>query len=187
MNKFSLFSLFITSLLTLSFMIMSCGEDDSPPEFQVPAETIYSSNLDSIQVDFALLNIRGEQTTSFAYGEDIIFDLKVYNKRDRNFWIPSWKYLLGDNMFRVFTSEGQDLGTSWYYEDIDVLMYRAILAHSEKHWQCPWLSASTKEPTHPFVHKKKNRKLTKGKYYVVAPVHINDDKLITCVIYFNIE
>lgn len=177
----------ISIVLSLSLALVSCNdEEDIVPEYQIPHKDVYSFEVDSIQAEFALLNARGEQATTFAYGEDIIFDLKVYNNGNYPFW-RDVRQILGNDMFRVYRSNGHYEGTPWHYDDIGTLVFHGIAAHSMKHWQCPWSSASAIKPTPPLMLNTYNHRLSKGSYYAVAPVHIYDYLIGTCVIHFNIK
>ena len=175
-------------LFPLSFALLSCDdEEEVVPEYQIPRKDVYSFEVDSIQVEFELLNARGEQTTTFNYGEDIIFDLKVYNNGNYPFWRDAWD-ILGHDMFGVYRSNGHYEGIPWhYYEGFVDAILRGIGAHSLKHWQCPWSSKSSVKPTFPLMLNKDNHILSKGSYYAVAPVHIYDHLIGTCVIHFNIK
>ena len=179
---------FVAFLMTLSCSAVSCNDDDDKiPSFPVPEGELDTGELDSIQVTFSLLNSKGERTKTFSSGEDIIFDLTILNKRSQTFWYGSYYDLLGDDMFRVFTEKGMPIGTSWHYPEEDVLIFRGIAPLSEKHWQCPWLSSSSTQPSSPFILNDKNRTLSKGKYYAVAPVHIGEQKDIVCTKQFEIR
>ena len=58
----------ISIVLPLSLALVSCNdEEDIVPEYQIPHKDVYSFEVDSIQAEFALLNTRGEQTTTFSH------------------------------------------------------------------------------------------------------------------------
>lgn len=184
-----LFSLTIIAMLATTFASCSHDEKEVVPKNdiseQIPDyESTFSLEKDSILVEFRLLNQDLSESTTFSYGEDIIFDLNVTNKCTAP--IPYQpNRLLGENMFRVYRASGWDMGISWNDGDfLDRGFY--LFPNQPEHFRCPWYGKNTK-PSYPFMQKSYVPVLPAGQYYVIAPITVRGVLKLECKIYFKIE
>lgn len=192
-KKHFLFALF--TLLSVWNILLSCSKDDDVERIIDDKEKIDSvffdgedvpiAEADSIQIRFCLLNEQGDTTKTFTKGETIVFDLWITNRRTRVF-ILDYKRIYGDELFRVYSSKGQDMGTSWTYPDVMNARLDALISNGTHHCVCPWPNVSSVKPTYPLILKESIPVLPAGHYYAVAPIHISDKECITCKIYFTI-
>lgn len=103
---------------------MSCSDADNVEDLQEKTtrlsseENIIETSEDSISIYFSILNEAGKPSTSFKYGENMLFRLSMKNKTDRMLMVSrnfegfndiSWD----NNFLRVFTAEGKDMGVPW--------------------------------------------------------------------------
>ena len=97
---------------------------------------------DSIRFDYRLLNEKGEEATEFNEGENIVFDLTVYNDGNDEVTLDKEEIDLVCSATRVYTKDGLYYGSPW--DDINIIdiperMYWIIIdANGQKHWSYPW-------------------------------------------------
>ena len=170
--------------LALAVSLAGCNKDDDEVYIDVPSEDVFTQTCDSVRVDFHLLNERGDTTTVFREGEDIIFDLTIQNLGHSSIAYGLDKDLLGPDIFRVYTADGRNCGTACTYDEFNLLVAGSLLKDYPFHWQVSWRGKFT--PRYPFDKTYKgNNHLSSGMYYTVAPItcgHIRTK----CQIHFQI-
>ena len=113
-------SAFIWLLMCVS---MSCSDADNVENLQEivvwpsSEENVIEVSEDSIRISFSIINEVGSPSTSFQYGENMLFRLSIENKTDKMMISRDFKgyndISWDDNFFRVFTAEGKDMGAPW--------------------------------------------------------------------------
>ena len=102
---------------------MSCSDADNVENLQEivvwpsSEENVIEVSEDSIRISFSIINEVGSPSTSFQYGENMLFRLSIENKTDKMMISRDFKgyndISWDDNFFRVFTAEGKDMGAPW--------------------------------------------------------------------------
>lgn len=127
-KNFVLFGLFLGA-----FMIAGCSNDDekAPNRIEIEVEApncavaVNPIELpdEGLAIYYCLRNPEGEPTTTFKYGEDIIFDLHIVNCTDETIYIageehsrprlfasPYLEKGVTDGLFNVCTKDGKYVG-----------------------------------------------------------------------------
>ena len=191
MKKIPCFA-FLSAILLPCAVISSCGNDDeqqqdtpTPAPVLVPGESVFDMVKDSIAVSFRLVNEKGDTTTVFTEGEDIIFDLTITKiGKEINYVTTNFQDILGNDFFRVYTLDGKDLGMSWRYPKIR----QEVLIHYfhpgvTYYFKCSWLGHVSHYPMEAYPQEP----LPAGQYRVVAPVWIGNDTTLPLEIYFTVK
>ena len=116
MKKLRMIGVFM--LMTFcSLGFQSCNKEDNPiAEPDDPTRNYQGTTLtDSIEIDFKLLDMDGNETTTFAYGDNITFSLCFTNRSSQTIEMPyknPWN-AWDDNLFQVFAEDGQKMGKPW--------------------------------------------------------------------------
>ena len=184
---------FLSAILLPCAVISSCGNDDeqqpdtpTPAPVLVPGESVFDMVKDSIAVSFRLENEKGDSTTVFAEGEDIIFDLTIKKiGKEINYVTTNFQDILGNDFFRVYTLDGKDLGMSWRYNE----KQEAVLIHYfhpgvTYYFKCSWLGHV---PAYQPMKNHPQEPLPAGQYRVVAPTWIGNDTTVPLEIYFTVK
>ena len=148
----------------------SCSKDDD------------ETGADKIKVYFYLTNEKGEKTTTFKSGENIVLCANLQNSTSEAIVLfdetdhshePEWKDF--DNLFAIYEKSGKLIGKAW--DGISLGEIR-IQAGETIHWQCYWMEHTTEMPNiPPFVIKDIKEQLPKGEYYVLFSHYlINNSK-----------
>lgn len=205
-NSFLISSLFVMTCIVL----ISCESKDeleNTASEKVPSdkENLAAEDLANYIVpDFRLINAEGKETTVFSYGENITFDLTLRNISDHTISFAETD-VLGEDLFRVFTKGGVDLGRPW-----DFIMSKAvypalpiiIAAGGTASWNCKWkgllyTSNGLVNSDNPdiavgetdeikFIQTTERTNLPKGDYYCQFDIALGDD-LKTCWQDFTVE
>ena len=162
------------------------------------------SRLDSVDVSFTLLNPDGKETTTFAYGENITFQVTIFNRSTQNVRLTTAYPLIGgEEAFMVYTKEGEQIGRPW-----DVLATPAVYpepvysVNPDKplFWSCKWKENyySESDPYindpsfvlyRPFylIQEKERDNLAKGSYYSKFTVCLGSNIYVECRKDFVVE
>ena len=126
-NQLKLSILLLPLLAAIGLLVTACNnsEDNAEP---FPAPVIHEVELDadsvhvydSISVKFQLLNKDNLPVVTFKEGEDIFYKLVIYNGRKGYANFASINTIVGEDLFRTYSSEGKDLGLPWYYTKFDI-------------------------------------------------------------------
>lgn len=122
MNKNKLFKLFylLPLMAAVGLFTTACSSDDEKTtpvsddtKVELDSDTI--KVYDNIYVKFQLLNSKNQAVTLFKQGENIIFKLVITNERKGVVNYPTLMNIIGKDLFRIYTSAGEDLGVPWDY------------------------------------------------------------------------
>lgn len=163
MKKSVLMALAIPFLL-LAFV--GCSKDDAEKS--------------DLKVRFKVLNAKGEETSVFKHGEDILFELTVMNEGEKP--VEAWKIIDLHDVFHVYTSDGKDMGKPWneIYDPFYVMRY--IPAHGDFNWLCSWL-----EKKNFFIQKRPRTALPVGDYVARFNVTLENKHMVECKVDFKVE
>ena len=197
--------------------IMSCEKDSDSSITDIDATRISAEDsikaavtdsvnnrarLDSVDVSFTLLNPDGKESSTFAYGENITFQVTMLNRSTRSVTLTtSWPLIGGDDAFMVYTKEGERFGRPW-----DILSIHAVYPEppfsidsgKTLTWSCKWkgyvVGISENDPsfslnTWPFlfVQEKEREDLAKGAYYCKFSVCLGSNIYVGCRKDFVVE
>ena len=203
-------------LMAMSCCILSCEKDPSISELKsdvtristedsikaaVAADSVANvARLDSVDVNFTLLNEEGKELSTFAYGENIIFQVTLSNHSKRVVKLPtSWPLVGGEKAFMVYTKEGECIGRPWY-----ILSVRAVYPEPTYRidpdksfsWACKWKGFVVDSPEEGslimnrgfhFVQDHKRENLAKGAYYSKFSICLGSDIYVECRKDFLVE
>ena len=137
---------------------------------------------DSLEIEFYLLNSKLEKTSTFKYGENIVFSLTISNRANR-----PWLFFttIFEDVFRVYTKDGIDKGLP--FTGCKLGGFGTFEAGSSHTFSCPWFTTTETFPTVPFM-KVKNEywfpedTLSSGEYYVESKIRLegsqNPDRVL---------
>jgi hypothetical protein len=179
------------SVLLSMGLLSSCSSDDDTKDVVVKdLNTV--EDYDSISVDFGLLNAEGQAVKTFKEGEQILFRLIVTNKTDRTLKIRWPIYIVGDDLFQVY-SKGLPLNKPWDYSLIAFgPVGRYWAAHKSYVYECPWhgqvfepenagVSLTDWPSSNVALFKTQERQpLSVGNYYTQFKLNLNEQTTITC-------
>jgi hypothetical protein len=129
--------------LLLLFLLLGCHKEKTP----FP-----------IQIEYALLNSKGEKTNSFKQGEEIIFQLSMTNVSQETWYLPfdSQYGILGNkDLFYVFKNK-EGIGSP--QKDVSFLFKKALKfePNSNKKFSIPWIVTDSTKIYFPFFYDKQN-------------------------------
>lgn len=167
-KKLSLLQLFIAIVVCCgtTFCLASCSSDDEEEVFK------------DVAVKFSLINEKGEECTTFKYGENITFDLVIKNRTDQGIElldvIDDNNYFI--NAFAVYTSDGQIVG---YPYDKMRNPNADLLPRGTIHWRTCWMVNPTETTDYaPFISTALKEPLPKGNYYTVFSFLYNGERKV---------
>ena len=139
--------------------------------------------ITDFKVDFKLLNDKGEATSVFKYGEDIIFDLTITNQSNSSVEVSTYRdAVTNENTFRVYTQNGQDMGRPWdeIWAEFNLLWIKPRECH---HWRCHWIADNDRT----FVKKESRKPLPVGDYVTTLYVKTTNGKTADYVRKFKVQ
>lgn len=153
---------------------------------------------EGICLSFRLLNEKGEETTTFNKGENILFDLEIVNNCDTtmvytferaNDWISGNGIskngadmlfpLSNENFFCVFDKDDNKIGVPYSGIYCYGQYWSAVESHSNYHIRCPWKQTDeqvwpdvrpTDDVTFPCCKFSTMDDLPVGEYYVSSKI-----------------
>ena len=154
-----------------------------------------TSNDDSenqIIVNFQLQNEDGVECYDFNEGENIIFRLDIINHGEEDVTIHNdISYIIGNDMFHVYSSKGEDFGTPYDVLIIPEIGLTTIPSKDRVSFLCPWANDSNSgiswNPRYIDYEIDKIRPLPKGNYYSQFTIRLNENRFVTCKKTFKIE
>ena len=154
---------FLLGVLLSLGMFCACSSDD---EDVIPqSEEIKESEADSmsgkIRINCSLLNDSGEEVSSFNYGDDICFELRVVNNSEKVLFFFDDIVFIGGALFRVYSAEGKDMGTPWTSIGKEYIAV-GIEPNTTSRLICKWIAPISDRP---LEKNKENSPLPKGDYY----------------------
>lgn len=123
-------------LLSALLLIMSGCSDDEPDGLKDNQATF---RTDLYSIGYSLKNTKGERTTTFKEGENIIFDVTIYNTIGNEIALADERDILM-GAASVFQSNGEYVGNPWqaaFYSK--ELRWILINANDCVHWSYPWI------------------------------------------------
>lgn len=155
--------LWISAFLLTTVGMISCSDD----ELDGLRDNQATFKTDLYSIGYSLKNTKGERTSTFKEGENIIFDVVIYNTIGNEIGLADERYILM-GAASVYHSNGEYVGNPWQsaFQTFE-LRWIHIKANDYVHWSFPWIydegyasasSISTKvlSPMDP---------LPKGSYY----------------------
>lgn len=145
-----------------------------------------------ISVNFMLQDENGVEKYTFYEGENIIFRLDIINNTEDNVTIHhDIGYIMGNDVFHVYSSKGEDLGTPYDVLIIPEAGLTTIPSNSRISILCPWVNDSNSgilwNPRYLNYEIDKLRPLPKGDYYSQFTIRLDDNRFVTCKRTFKIE
>ena len=131
----------MAALLMIVIGMSSCSSEE---EFEVEVDEPLSANQalfssDAYDIGYSLRNERGDRTTTFKEGENIIFDITISNATGYKLHMADERDILMSVM-SVFRSDGEYVGnpfqSTFFTEE---LRWITVEAHSRLHWSCSWI------------------------------------------------
>lgn len=186
-------------VIGIGLALNACNENDVPLKqmahrgsVELDADTVQV--FEGLTVTFQMLNADSLPVTNFKEGENIIFRLVVTNSRKENVTLPNTQVMLGENVFHIYTSQGEDMGLPW---DSRVCFGLANLVTSpgqSYQFLCPafgeledpdkFNSASYYPGADPwgswcvfFKTEYVRKPLSRGNYYTEFDINLNDEDL----------
>ena len=140
---------------------------------------------DDIQVKYCLRNEQGEETTVFNYGENIIFELTLYNNGKYTVCLPDEVTLFSIySTFQVYSIDGKYIGTP--YSTAKKQFIPVIISSGKKRqYQSCWM-VHWEDMNFPIFPIELKEPLPKGTYYSYFQLDLNDD-ISQCKVSFTIN
>lgn len=182
-----IWSLFLITMGSTA-LFMSCSSNDDDTKEDIVYDTDAPQEVEGISVSLQLLNKDGKALRAFKEGEEICFKLTIENHRGETAQLPSTSIILGENLFRVYTSDHIDMGRSWD-EMIELgVNYKTNLEANESiSFSCPWIGMPDEANSMWLIKKSTRYPLQKGKYYSLFEITLDHEKKVTCKKEFNIN
>ena len=133
-----------------------------------------------VEVCFSLLNAKGENCTTFKYGEKIYFDLVVKNKTDKNVYLRDNVFYntYNINAFAVYTDNGLFVGYPFDGVNLSADKY-LLLPKATIHWQSCWgMNPAESKDYDPFITESQRLPLAQGEYYTAFSFLYNGDRKV---------
>lgn len=176
----------ICSLLTIG--LAGCSNDSPLPN---EIDNGIQGTTDEM-VDFKLQNEDGVECYRFKRGDNIIFRLDIINNGEEDVIIHNdIGYIIGNDVFHVYSSKGEDFGTPYDVLIIPEVGLTIIPSKSRVSFLCPWVNDSNSgiswNPRYLNYEIDKLRPLPKGDYYSQFTIRLDDNRFVTCKRTFKIE
>lgn len=218
MKKNFLFLPISMLMVCLCIVLLACSSESDPVDPVDPVDTRIAADstanlgrmdsianlarMDSVEVDFELLNSERKESTTFAYGENIVFQVTLYNHSKKAVKLPRARILVGgDDAFMVYTKEGELVGRPW-----DLIAVHAVYPEptysiesgGSFSWSCKWrdyvvesseddsLFEGYNKPFF-FVQAEERDDLAKGAYYSKFSICLGNNINIECRKDFVVE
>ena len=133
--------IWMAALLMIVVGMSSCSSEE---EFEVEVDEPLSANQalfssDAYDIGYSLRNEKGNRTTTFKEGENIIFDITILNGTGYKLYMADERDILMSVM-SVFRSDGEYVGNPFQSAFYTMeLRWITVEAHSRFHWSCSWI------------------------------------------------
>lgn len=150
------------------------------------------SNDDStISVNFLIQDENGSEKYLFNEGENIIFRLDIINDGKDDVVLLSPVEILGNDIFHVYSSKGEDLGRPYDILIIPEIAHTFIPSQSRVSFRGAWVNDPESEltwtPNFLQYEIDKLRPLPKGDYYSEFTIKLDNNRNVTCKKTFKIN
>ena len=200
---------------TMACSILSCEKDSNSSISEIDVTRISSEDsikaavtdsinnrarLDSVDVSFTLLNDDGKESATFAYGEDITFQVTLLNRSSKNVRLTkAYPLIGGEDAFKVYTKEGEMVGRPWDILAVPQVYPAPIYSVNPNKtfsWNCKWkgyfIGLSDVNPSYstwPFslLQEKQRENLAKGAYYSKFTICLGSNIYVECRKDFVVE
>ena len=127
--------LWVSMLLMMMVGLSGCSGDDESDELMNDQATF---RTDIYSIGYSLRNENGDRATTFKEGENIIFDVTVYNTSENEIGLADERVILMGAM-SIYRSNGEYVGNPWLNAfDSEELRWIIIEANGRLHWSWPW-------------------------------------------------
>lgn len=188
----------IMMFLLLTIGLAGCSKEGEPEKVLIDkTEGVSPTTGDSndnaiISVNFQLQDESGAEKYNFNEGKNIIFRLDIINNGEEDIIIHNdIGYIIGNDVFHVYSSKGEDFGTPYDVLIIPEVGLTIIPSKSRVSFLCPWVNDSnsgiSRNPRYLDYEIDKSRPLPKGDYYSQFTIRVDDNRFVTCKRAFKIE
>lgn len=126
----------ILLLAAIMLMLAGCSSDE---EIDGLMDNQSTFRTDFYSIGYSLKNTKGDRTTTFKEGENIIFDVTIYNTYGNEIALADERDILM-GAASVFRSNGEYVGNPWQEAFYTMeLRWIHIKAHDCVHWSYPWI------------------------------------------------
>ena len=130
-------SFFYAMVALLMLALTGCSSEEEVEEQLSANQALFSS--DAYDIGYSLRNERGDRTTTFKEGENIIFDVTISNATGYKLHMADERDILMSAM-SVFRSDGEYVGNPFQSAFYTMeLRWITVEAHSRFHWSCSWI------------------------------------------------
>ena len=144
-----------------------------------------------ISVKFQLQDENGKEKYVFKDNENIIFRLDIINHGEEEAVLPSLIEILGNDIFHVYSSKGEDYGNPYDVLFLPEIGHLVLDSQSRNTYLCPWVNNPDSElswnPLYLSYEIEKLRPLPQGDYYSVFAIKLDNNRVVTCRKTFKIE
>lgn len=162
-----------------AIMLVSIGCSNEKKEYPAVEE-----ETSSIIVKFLLQDEDGIERYSFHEGDNIIFRLDIKNNTDEDAILASPIYILGNDVFHVYSSKGVDFGKPYDELILPDISGTIIRSKSIVSFLCPWInnpdSSLLWKPNYLNYEIGKLRQLSKGNYYSDFTIRLDSNRIVNC-------
>lgn len=188
-RKHYFYSLLVLLSLAGTMTLTSCSKDDDDVKKEeniiVEMETDDDPpiEIDEISIDFKLLNTDSIAMKTFKEHDDFFFVLSFTNNDNQDIDFPKDNDIIGDDFFRVYTSDGIYVGRPWDLTIISISLPYIRSKASKVIW-CSWLSYSNRDgkilriPGYELFKFPNRVFLPKGSYYSEFEITIHNGKKV---------
>ena len=183
--------LLLPLMAAIGLVFTACSSDDEKttpvpdePTVELDADTI--KVYDNIGVKFQLLNSRNQAVTSFKQGENIIFKLVITNDRKNAVNYPTLMNIIGKDLFRIYSSAGEDLGVPWDYAHGSGVGNTILEPGDSLYFPCPafgpaidiekW-KGDNSDKSLDFAKESSREYLPSGTYYTKFSINLYEDSI----------
>lgn len=183
-----LYSLLVLLSLAGTMTLTSCSKDDDEEQEVVDIvmepDNDLPVDIDGVSIEFKILNTDSVAMKTFKEFEDFFFVLTITNNLDQKIDFPIDNDIIGEDLFRVYSSDGTYVGRPWDLGTTQIGQSPIFEAKSSRVIWCSWLNfypINDMKIRGYELFKYPNRiPLPKGSYYTEFEITIHDGKQVKC-------
>ena len=177
-------------LIMAGLCLASCDSDNE--DFLTVSDKEDSS---PVKVNIQLFNKDGIETDTFAEGENFVFKMTVRNTGTEDILVDRFRYISGqDRFFCTYTNNGKEIGTPWDVavgDEVNLPTY-TLKPNVNITLHCVWPANQDYQSLmtwrqSPSLVIKNIKPLSKGGYYTLFNLRLNDEIVVECKKSFKIE